>query len=164
MHSAIAMAQLNTPIGVIILSADDQHLLGVKIKRSGQAASVTGHPILRRALAQFEDWFAGKSRGFDLPLAPLESMEGEKLRSAITAIPYGQTQTYGTVAKLYDSAARAIGQACKTNAFPIIIPCHRVVSTHGPEYYSAGEGARTKGWLIDFEVSNLPPDQRTRLI
>ncbi len=158
------MAQLNTPIGVVILSADDQYLLSVRIKPNGRSASVTGHPILRDSLAQLKDWFAGKRTRFDLPLAPLGTLESENLRSAIDSIPYGETQTYGVLAKAFGSAAQAIGQACKTNAFPIIIPCHRVVSTNGPEYYSAGEGARTKGWLIDFEISNLPPDQRTRLI
>jgi methylated-DNA-[protein]-cysteine S-methyltransferase len=164
MNGAIAMAQLNTPIGAVILSADDQHLLSVKIRSSGQSAIATGHPILREALAQLEAWFSGERTQFELPLAPLDSVEGEKLRTAIASIPYGETQTYGMLAKTFGSAAQAIGQACKTNAYPLIIPCHRVVSTNGPEYYSAGEGARTKGWLIDFEISHLPPDRRTRLL
>ncbi len=164
MNSSIAMAQLNTPIGVVILSANDRHLLGVKIKANGHSAIVTGHPLLKEALAQFSAWFSGARMAFDLPLVPLDSADGEKLRSAIAAIPYGQTQTYGSVAKSFDSAARAVGQACKTNAYPIIIPCHRVISSQGPEYYSAGDGARTKGWMIDFEMSNLPLNQRTRLI
>lgn len=164
MNGAIAMAQLMTPIGAVVVTADDQHLLGVKIKSQTGNFGGTDHPILRNALAQLESWFGGQSSDFDLPFAPLDSEEGEKLRFAIAAIPYGQTQTYGAIAKEHTSAARAVGQACKTNPYPIIIPCHRVISTQGPEYYSAGQGARTKGWLIDFENSNLPSNQRTRLI
>jgi methylated-DNA-[protein]-cysteine S-methyltransferase len=57
-----------------------------------------------------------------------------------------------------------VGQACKSNPFPIIIPCHRVVSASGTEYYSGGNGPRTKTWLIDFEQDHLPPEKRTRLI
>ena len=164
MNGAIAMAQLMTPIGVVILSADGRHLLSMKIKATGQHANVTGHALLKEALAQLESWFFGKRCDFNLPLAAATSDEAGKLRAAIAAIPYGRTQTYGAVARQLVSAARAVGQACKTNPYPIIIPCHRVVSTQGPEYYSAGQGARTKDWLLDFESSHLPSDQRTRLI
>ncbi len=164
MHSAIAMAQFVSPIGVILISADGTHLVSVQIKESGNAASVTGHPVLADALTQIRDWFSGTRADFDLPLLPLDSGDGRRLRAGIAAIPYGETQTYGAVAAQIGSIARAVGQACKTNAYPLIIPCHRVISAAGPEYYSAGEGARTKGWLIDFEQSHLPPERRTRLL
>ena len=72
--------------------------------------------------------------------------------------------TYGELAANCGSVARAVGGACKSNPFPIIIPCHRVTSAAGPEYYSGGDGPRTKTWLLDFEYSNLPEPQRTRLL
>ena len=164
MNGAIAMAQLMTPMGAVIVSANDRHLLDVRIMNECQDFESATHPILKDAVDQIEQWFDGQRTEFDLPLAPPDSEESKKLRLAIAAIPYGQTQTYGILAKVHRSSARAVGQACKTNPYPIIIPCHRVVSTQGPEYYSAGQGARTKGWLLDFESSHLPSDQRTRLI
>ena len=164
MNGAIAMAQFVSPIGVVLMSADETHLVSVRIAGTGAAAGVTGHPVLAEALSQVRDWFAGQRQDFDLPLVSLDSAEGQALRDGISAIPYGETRTYGAVAQERGSIARAVRQACKTNAYPLIIPCHRVTSATGPEFYSAGEGARTKGRLLDFEQSRLPPEQRTRLL
>lgn len=165
MAGASATARIETPLGVIALFADDHALTGVRImtKQRGEALA-DRHPVLSDAARQMRAWFAGTLTSFDLPLTPPESREGTMLRAAIAAIPYGSTQTYGAVAAATGSIARAVGQACKANPFPIIIPCHRVTSASGPEYYSGGDGARTKGWLIDFEVTNLPPEKRTRLL
>ncbi len=167
MTTQSAIIRFESPIGWLTLSANDAHLLGVKISKQGASGTRGGefsHPILTAAMDQITAWFAGTRRDFDLPLAPLDSAEGEALRAGIAAIPYGETMTYGTLGSSIGSAARAVGQACKTNPYPLIIPCHRVVSTAGPEYYSGGDGPRTKTWLIDFEYANLPADKRTRLI
>ncbi len=164
MIGTIATAVLETPIGWVSVKADDAQLLAVRLSSARQSASATNHPLLREALLQLRDWFSGGRMSFDLPLAPPDSAEGEKHRAGIAGIPYGETLTYGFLAARIGSAAQAVGQACKTNPFPIIIPCHRVVSTAGPEYYSAGDGPRTKTWLLDFEYGNLPREQRTRLI
>lgn len=109
------------------------------------------------------DWFSGRRKDFSLPLAPAPGEEGERLRAAIASVPYGDTRTYGALAKQAGSVARAIGQACKTNRYPIIIPCHRIVSASGPEYYSAGTGPDTKAWLLDFEADHSH-GIRTRLL
>ncbi len=168
MSGAIATARIETPVGVLTLFADARWLTAIRFARRGAPDGAvhiaTGHPILAGAIAQLRAWFAGERTDFDLPLAPLDSDEGGRLREAIAAIPYGETRTYGRVADSTGSIARAVGQACKTNAFPIVIPCHRVVSTTGPEYYSGGDGPRTKSWLLDFEYAHLPPERRTRLI
>jgi methylated-DNA-[protein]-cysteine S-methyltransferase len=108
-------------------------------------------------------YFAQERRDFDLPLRPLPSLRGEALRSGIAAVPYGETMTYGRLAEQLGSAPRAVGQACKRNPFPILIPCHRVTSATGPEYYSGGAGASTKAWLLDFEQGHTPW-KRTRLL
>ena len=165
MAGPIATARIDTPIGVIALSADDDALTGVRIlpRQRGESASID-HPVLGAAAQQMRDWFAGTRSGFDVPLGSPGSPEREALRAGIAAIPYGETRTYGAVAAQTGSVARAVGQACKTNAFPIIIPCHRVTSASGPEFYSAGDGARTKSWLIDFEYAHLPTGKRTRLL
>jgi methylated-DNA-[protein]-cysteine S-methyltransferase len=168
MRSAIATARIESPIGTLTLSADDMHLRGVRIAGaavcSARDPGESGHPILAEACAQLRAWFAGKRQEFDLPLRPLDSPEGTALRAGIASIPFGETLTYGALAARTGSVPRAVGQACKTNSFPIIIPCHRVVSTSGPEYYSGGGGTRTKTWLIDFEYDHLPPEKRTRLL
>jgi methylated-DNA-[protein]-cysteine S-methyltransferase len=164
MRAATATARFESPIGMLAITADDRHLLGVQIGAAGSIFCVPDHPIIAAAQSQLTDWFAGARHDFDLPLRPLETAEGQALRAGIASIPYGAKLTYGALAVQTGSAARAVGQACKTNAYPIIIPCHRVVSSAGREYYSGGGGPRTKSWLLDFEYDHLPPEQRTRLI
>lgn len=165
MPGATATARIDSPIGVIAVCATGSTLTGVRIlpRQRGRVAAGP-HPLLAEAERQIAAYFGGRLTRFDLPLAPAPSAEGEALRRAIAAIPYGQTRTYGALASTCGSGARAVGQACRTNPFPIVIPCHRVVSATGPEHYSGGEGPRTKTWLNDFEHDRLPPEQRTRLI
>lgn len=163
MNAPIATASLESPLGPIILRVTSDALHSVRIGGTAPPQSAP-HPLLDEALCQFSAWFAGRLQIFDLPLLPCETEEGAAMRAAMAAIPYGETRTYGDLARATGSSARAMGQACRTNAYPLLIPCHRVVSADGSAYYSAGDGARTKGWLIDFEAQNLPPNQRTRLL
>jgi methylated-DNA-[protein]-cysteine S-methyltransferase len=162
---ARATAAIATPIGLVMLTASEAALLSVRIL-PGRTDTSDGqdHPILAPALRQMSEWFMGERVDFDIPLVELASDEGRALRAGIVSVPYGHTQTYGEVAARTGSIARAVGQACKTNPYPIIIPCHRVTSASGPEYYSGGAGPRTKTWLIDFEHDHLPPHERNRLL
>lgn len=165
MCARIATTRFESPIGMIGLSADDGSLLGVRIAdKAASPGDVEDHPILIEAVQQLTAWFAGELQDFALPLQPPPTQEGVMLRARIASIPYGETRTYGALATQTDSGARAVGQACKTNPYPIVIPCHRVISTSGREYYSGGGGTRTKTWLIDFEYDHLPREKRTRLI
>jgi methylated-DNA-[protein]-cysteine S-methyltransferase len=152
MIAPFAIAPVITPIGLIIVTAQNDVLTGLQIaSRKTLSEPAADHPLLREATRQIEDWFAGKRSSFDLPLQPMPSPRGEALRAAIAAIPFGQTLTYGGLATKIGSAARAVGQACRRNPFPLIIPCHRVVSSGGTEFYSGGDGPRTKAWLTAFE-------------
>ncbi len=164
MPGATATARIDTPIGVVAMTADDEALTGIRILSRQRGTLDADHPVLPDAARQMRAWFAGELTVFDIPLAPPDSAEGETLRGGIASIPYGETMTYGALAERTGSVARAVGQACKSNPFPIVIPCHRVVSTSGPQYYSGGDGPRTKTWLLDFEYAHLPPERRTRLI
>ncbi len=166
MQRISAIARIATPIGLVELTADDTALVGVRIDPAdiGLSHIPAGHRLLETAAAQMQDWFAGERKGFDLPLAPPSTERGEALRAGIAAIGYGHTLTYGELAQQIGSAARAVGQACRRNPFPIIIPCHRVTSAGTQEFYSGGEGPRTKAWLIAFEQGKQYPYGSDRLI
>jgi methylated-DNA-[protein]-cysteine S-methyltransferase len=158
MTTAFAIATVMTPIGRVELHAEGPMLIAVRIMPAGMTTDVPAvSPLLREAVSQMQSWFAGHRLGFNLPLKPLSSSRGEALRGGIASIPYGSTRTYGSLADELGSAARAIGQACRTNAFPILIPCHRVVSSGATEFYSGGDGPRTKAWLIAFEQGKSIP-------
>lgn len=152
MSASTATAVIASPVGPIELVADEDALLGLTIRPDAvPGGNVEAHPVLRETARQLAGYFSGTRRAFALPLAPLSSPRGEVLRNGIASIPYGETLSYGALANIVESAPRAVGQACRRNPFPIIIPCHRVTSSAGPEHYSGGHGVDTKTWLNRFE-------------
>jgi methylated-DNA-[protein]-cysteine S-methyltransferase len=149
MAYARAAATIATPIGPIRIEAEGDALTGIRIGRSGGDADTA---LLREAAAQLAAYFAGDLTMFDLPLATAVSDRGPELRQAICSVGYGETASYGDLAARTGASARAVGQACASNPFPIIVPCHRVLPTGGAlGYYSAGDGPATKAWLLKHE-------------
>ncbi len=84
-----------------------------------------------RAAMQFARYLSDPDFVFELPLKTVGTQFQQRVWNVIAAIPRGQVQTYGDVAKTLKSAPRAVGQACGANRFPLIIPCHRVTAAGG---------------------------------
>ena len=112
-------------------------------------------PLARAAVEQIERYFERASAGFDLPLAAVGTAYQRRVWQAICEIPPGVVLTYGQLAKRLGSAPRAVGQACGANFFPIVIPCHRVVSSSGIGGFAhhGGDGffRNVKRWLLTHE-------------
>ena len=144
-------AAFATPIGHVEVIGDDAQVHAIRIGPRGGATSPGATTAVREAREQIEQWFAGGRTIFDLPLAPAVTPRGAALRDGIIAVGYGQTASYGTLARLLASSPRAVGQACARNPFPLVVPCHRVLATRRLGAYSAGEGPITKQWLLDHE-------------
>ena len=155
------MARIATPVGVVTIYGDDAAIASIQIDAvAGPPISGASLPV-RAAADQIQAWFAGERTNFDLPLTAARTIRGQVLRDAMVAIGYGEVLSYGALAATIGSSARAIGQACARNPFPIIVPCHRVSNADGSlGAYSAGEGPATKRWLLDFERR----DRRHRLL
>ena len=152
MAYARAALVIATPIGSVTIDAQGDFLTGLRI---GTDAPGAASPVLMSAAEQLLAYFAGDLRLFDLPLAPAGTERGDALRAAMGAIPFGETLSYGALAQRCGSSARAIGQACARNPFPIIIPCHRVLNAGGGlGAYSAGGGPATKRWLLHHETKD----------
>lgn len=108
--------------------------------------------LLRSTEQQLDDYFDGRLRSFDLPLAPDGSPFQKKVWTALQHIPYGSVSSYRDLAREIDSAPRAIGGACGRNPLPIIIPCHRVLTANGSlGGYSGFDGLQTKRFLLALE-------------
>ncbi len=107
-------------------------------------------PLLAEAAAQLSGYFAGRRTAFDLPLRFGDGFQADVLR-ALSAIPFGETRSYGDLAKALGVTAQAVGQACGANRLPILIPCHRVLATGGLGGYSAPGGIETKVALLRHE-------------
>lgn len=107
-------------------------------------------------VAQLDEYFAGKRRAFELTLRPNGSHFQQTVWKLVCAIPYGETRTYGQIAKDLDlvNAARAVGRANATNPIPIIVPCHRVIGSNGDLTGYAG-GLDVKRKLLALEQPTL---------
>ena len=116
------------------------------------------------AVTQLAEYFRGRRRSFDLPLdwSRMSRLQRRVLGVLFDSVGYGETVSYGTLARRVQSAggtlvpARAIGQIMGSNPIPLIVPCHRVVAADGLGGYSGGTGLEVKRWLLTFEGA-LPP-------
>ena len=100
------------------------------------------------AVRQLHAYLADPNFVFGLPLRPAGTTFQRRVWEQISAIPTGQTHTYGQLAKNLKNAPRAVGQACGANPYPLVIPCHRVVATGG----GMGGFARERGgFLLDIK-------------
>ena len=111
--------------------------------------------LAERAASQIERWIDDPDRPFDLPLATRGTPFQRRVWAAIAAIPRGERRQYGYLATDLGSAARAVGQACGANPFPIVVPCHRVVAASGLGGFANASGGYlldAKRWLLAHEA------------
>ncbi|WP_313536676.1 methylated-DNA--[protein]-cysteine S-methyltransferase [Sphingomonas sp.] len=144
-------ALIATPISPIRIEGKDGHLERITIDAEGPGSRGSAVAV-RAAVEQLEQWFAGERRVFDIALSPASTPRGACLREGLIAVPFGQTTSYGDLSRALGSSARAIGQLCARNPFPLVVPCHRVLNQGGGlGAYSAGQGPTTKSWLLAHE-------------
>lgn len=147
--SGISGRCLHSPLGWLTLRARDGCITGLEWGQS--AARGAADPVLDTAAMQLEDYLAGRRQVFDLPLAPTGSEIVRRCCRAMQAIPFGETRTYGDLARELGVPAQVIGQACGANPIPILIPCHRVLGAAGLGGFSGRGGVETKVWLLRHE-------------
>ena len=115
------------------------------------------NPLLRTAVDQLAAYFARDLKEFDLPLAPRGSAFQQRVWEQLRAISYGETASYGEVARrlgMTNAASRAVGLANGRNPIPIVIPCHRVIGANGTLTGYAG-GLERKQRLLELEQDAL---------
>jgi methylated-DNA-[protein]-cysteine S-methyltransferase len=145
---------VDSPLGRLTLFEEDGRLTA--LDWHGKRAAGGPTPLLLEGKRQLAAYFAGRRRGFDLPLAPAGSPFELRVWQLMCDIPFGETRTYGELARDLAAAPRAVGQACGRNPLPILIPCHRVLAADGRlGGYSGGQGAETKRRLLMLEGALL---------
>lgn len=107
--------------------------------------------VARAAAAQLVAYFAGERTHFELPLRPSGSDFQQAVNNAMSAIPFGETRTYGEISKEIGASAQAVGNACGANSIPVIIPCHRVLGAHSLGGFSGDGAVETKVKLLIHE-------------
>jgi methylated-DNA-[protein]-cysteine S-methyltransferase len=153
-----AFCHFESPIGRLLLTSDGTALTGLYMEPSRKAQSTEGWtedasvaPIAL-TVRQLGEYFAGTRRHFDLPLRLQGTDFQRRVWQALTEIPYGQTWSYGELAKRIDnpSASRAVGLANGRNPISILVPCHRVIGADG-SLTGYGGGLERKRWLLAHE-------------
>ncbi len=154
----------DSPLGGILLAADEVGLTGLWFDGEKYFADTLDPehkaqetPILREAKRWLDVYFRGQEPDFTPPLHPIGSPFRQEVWALLLQIPYGQTTTYGALAKqlaamhgLSRMSAQAVGGAVGHNEISIIIPCHRVVGTNGSLTGYAG-GIDKKAKLLTLE-------------
>lgn len=137
----------NTPLGLVTLVETEGALTA--LDWGGDEHDQTS--LLMDAHNQLSEYFEHERKFFDLPLAPAVSNTQKRFMDALCAIPFGETKTYGEIAKDTGLSAQAAGQCCGANPIAIIVPCHRVVGADGLGGFSARGGVETKVALLKHE-------------
>ena len=151
----ILCRRIDSPVGPLMLAADDSGLRHIEFRDNRHPVNRGDwhggdNAILQATEAQLAEYFAGTRRDFDLPVAFLPGLQGEVMR-AMCAIPFGETRSYGDLARALGVPAQAIGQACGANPVPVIVPCHRILGATGLGGFSAPGGVETKVALLRHE-------------
>jgi methylated-DNA-[protein]-cysteine S-methyltransferase len=101
---------------------------------------------------------------FGLPLRPAGTFFQRRVWGEIAAIPLGETETYGALAKNLKNAPRAVGQACGANPYPLVVPCHRVIAAGGGlggfNRHGGGFLLEVKRWLLTHENKQFAAPRR----
>lgn len=145
---------INTPFGQITLSASEYYLLGIDLFNAQTGAESQLSPITQQLSTELNDFFVQAHNTWSIPLMYKGTDFQQKVWQYLRNIPIGETRSYSEVANALNTSARAVGNACRANPFPIVVPCHRVVSKSGLGGFagkSDGHEMTVKQWLLDHE-------------
>jgi methylated-DNA-[protein]-cysteine S-methyltransferase len=155
-------AKIDSPIGPLNLVSDGECITGLyfAVHRGEMAKIDSGwvedptQSTLRDAAAQLDEYFAGQRTEFSLPLRPSGTEFQLKVWDQLRRIPFGQTISYGELAKRVGNVngSRAVGMANGRNPISIIIPCHRVIGANG-SLTGFGGGVDVKQKLLELECA-----------
>jgi len=156
------LARCDSPVGRLELTSDGEAITSLSIECDGhlplETLPANPNAVLDEAVRQLGEYFAGTRTAFELPL----HLSGTAFQKAVWAIlaklPFGEFTSYGEIGLElgHRTGGRAVGGAVGANPVPLIIGCHRVLSSAGRVTgYSGGEGIPTKLWLLAHEGITL---------
>jgi len=143
----------SSPLGAIRAGFSGGALACLDFAEAGAKPARKPSPAAEKLRRELNEYFAGKRRAFDLPLAAEGTPFQKRVWDELCRIPFGETRSYGEIAAAVGSAgaARAVGTACRCNPICILVPCHRVVGAGGALTGYAG-GLDRKRALLELEM------------
>jgi methylated-DNA-[protein]-cysteine S-methyltransferase len=158
-------AVLELPFARVGIVTQDGRLLRIDYLNRHHRPRTAGSRVAADATRQILRYLKSPGFVFDLPLDLRGTRFQKRVWKALAAIPAGEVRTYGGLARQLGTGARAIGNACRANPLPIIIPCHRVVAASGVGGYSgktSGAALASKKRLLEHEGISTVAGQRAR--
>jgi methylated-DNA-[protein]-cysteine S-methyltransferase len=149
------VAVIASPVGALELVVVDGFLTGIRFAGDApiQDGTLDDDPVLRATADQLAEYFAGARTTFDLPMRLAGTAFQRQVWQLLLEIPYGETSSYGQLAKRIGPHAspRAVGAANGSNPIPVIVPCHRVIGATG-KLVGYGGGLDKKVGLLELEA------------
>ena len=144
---------IQTPFGNLGIVVEDDLLAGIDFLGKKTPVAQTS-PAGKKISAEIKRYLRDPEHHFSVPYQLSGTAFQNRVWRALLKIPPGKLLSYGELAAKLGTGPRAIGNACRMNPIPIIVPCHRVTAKHGPGGYMGkvqGSGMRMKQWLIAHE-------------
>jgi methylated-DNA-[protein]-cysteine S-methyltransferase len=152
---------MESPVASLLLLSDGEsltglHMIGGRGEPQAQPSWIADRGWFGPVVAELQAYFAGTLTTFATPLAPEGTPFQRTVWAALTEIPFGETWSYGTLARQIrnPAASRAVGLANGRNPISIIIPCHRVIGANGA-LTGYGGGLDKKAWLLRHEAASI---------
>ena len=153
--SPMYSAKMKAPFAVLGIRTSLGNVTGVEYLPRSERPQAPTDALAERAWRQIERYLADAQFRFSLPLAAAGTVFRRRVWDTLTQIPVGESRTYGELARVLHTAPRAIGGACGANPIALVIPCHRVVGTHGSlggfMGVTEGDPIAIKRWLLTHE-------------
>lgn len=148
----ISKVHYKSPVGMLCIEEEDGGIISLYLDLNTDTSADKGTPVLKNAVRQLEQYFKGERQEFDLPIKLKGTDFQLKVWTALRHIPYGETCSYGEIAKKIGNskASRAVGGANNKNPILIIVPCHRVIGADG-SMVGFGAGIGVKEYLLNLE-------------
>ncbi len=151
-------AIIASPIGPLGIVIEDGALYRINFLSDETTLQATDDEPTAQVVAQLQHYFKQADWHFSLPLQPVGTAFQQKVWQQLQQIPLGEVRTYGEIAWTLGSGPRAVGNACRNNPLPLVVPCHRVVAANGPGGFAGqtqGRNLSIKGWLLAHEGVTL---------
>lgn len=151
-------AVYNTPIGKLGIVTDNDALSQIEFVANDTKLIRPKNPLAEKTIKQLDLYFISAKHQFDLPIALQGTQLQIKIWQAMLAIKPGTTQSYGALAMQIQTNPRVVGNACRANPIPIIVPCHRIVAANSLGGYAGhkdGEVFGKKIWLLEHEHAKI---------
>lgn len=146
--------KIDTPVGKVSVRLQSGKLCAVTIGKGYPLREDNDEALYQRVVTELQAYFNDRQFSFSIPVDLQGTVFQQRVWRAMQRIPAGKTVTYGELAEKLHSSPRAVGNACRANPVPIIIPCHRVIAKQGIGGYDGQTGGNRlaiKRWLLRHE-------------